>query len=431
MIHLLRHLFLTLLLIISFHGQTSHQQSDPEINSIDLSALRQIRENLNSLPPGPNFFSSWDFTSPDPCSSFAGVTCSYFAGGTGTTKRVTSLTLGTGTGLTGNLSPSISDLDELTQLVLFSGGIVTGQIPPQIGNLKNLRILSLSHNRFTGIIPAAIADLPNLHTLDLSNNILSGPVPSFTDNNQLKVLILSSNRLSGSLPEPLPNQIIHLDLQNNRFTGQLPWSLPVGIRYLSVSKNKLWGPLDNGLIESLSELVYLDLSMNRFSGSIPVSLFKPSISSMLLQRNNFSGWIPTKPVNNNPSSWPILTPPSSYGPGSIVDLSHNALSGELSNVLIGVETLFLNNNRFTGHIPEEYIDSMRRSSTRTLYLQHNYLSGFSSRKDLDLPLSVALCLSYNCMVPPKVGVVACPTSAGEEPSRPTTQCPVFNSNVVG
>ncbi|KAL9425647.1 hypothetical protein AB3S75_032585 [Citrus x aurantiifolia] len=402
-------LLLTLLLILRI-APPSQQQLDHKINAVDLAALAAIQSTLTDIP-GSNFFSTWNLTAPDPCSTFSGITCSL--------NRVSTLTLGTGlsgsSGLAGSLSPSISDLTELTQLVLFPG-LVTGPIPPQLSRLTSLRVISLTNNRLTGSIPGSFSSLRSLHTLDLSYNQLTGSVPpSLTSLPELKVLILASNSLSGELPT-VSAQLLHLDFKNNLLAGPLK-QLPSSLRYVSLSRNSLRGPL-NGLA-LLSELVYLDLSMNQFSGPIPAELFNPTLSSMFLQRNNLSGRVPSKLIGDPTTS-------ASYGGGSIVDLSHNFLTGELSPVLAGVESLFLNNNRLMGIVPWEYIKSVYEGTTRTLYLQHNYLSKFPLEPGTELPDTVSLCLSYNCMVPP-VGLASCPASAGVQLSRAASQCSVFNN----
>ncbi|CAK7351587.1 unnamed protein product [Dovyalis caffra] len=403
-------LFLFLLLLLVNACRPSRQQNQNKISSTDLAALAAIKDSLTDIP-GSNFFSTWDFTSPDPCSTFSGITCSL--------NRVNILTLGTGLsnspGLAGFLSPSLSNLTELTQIVLYPG-LVTGSIPPQLGQLSNLRVISLTNNRLKGSIPSSLSSLPNLHTLDLSYNQLTGSIPAglFTELAQLKVMILASNQLSGELPRMVSADILHLDLKDNRLTGTLPLRLPSTIRYLSASKNMMGGPL-NGL-QSLSELVFLDLSMNQFSGPIPASLLRPTLSSLFLQRNNLSGGVPS------PSTSSTLM----YGEGSIVDLSHNFLTGELSPVLAAVETLFLNNNHLTGRVPEEYVKSVYGGSTKTLYLQHNYITWFPLESGLALPDTLSLCLTYNCMVPTSVGLMGCPVSAGGQQARPESQCVVFN-----
>lgn len=401
---------------VLFHAAPSFQL---QLNTLDIAALLAIKNTLTDVP-GTHFFSTWDFASPRPCSAFAGVICSLDDSSPNPTLRVTSLILGTGLsdspGLAGSLSASLSNLTQLTQLVLYAG-LVTGPIPPQLGNLINLRVLSLTNNRLTGPIPASLSSLHNLHNLDLSFNQLSGSIPpGIAHLDQLKVLILASNMLSGELPKfPASQELFHIDVKRNKIWGRLPSSMPVSVRYLSVSENRMWGPI-NGL-ESLSELVYLDLSMNQFSGPIPKSLFHSRLNSMLLQRNNFSGGVPTDASS------------TSYAQGSIVDLSHNLLTGELSPILAGVETLFLNNNRLIGRVPDEYVNSISRGDTKTLYLQHNYISDFPMQSGLALPDSVSLCLSYNCMVPP-VGLAACPASAGGQLSRPAYECSVYNNGTA-
>ncbi|XP_042478013.1 LRR receptor-like serine/threonine-protein kinase ER1 [Macadamia integrifolia] len=406
-------LFLLLFFFLMYQQSLQQQQQQQQINAVDLAALHDIRNSLRDLPHS-DFFSTWDFAAPNPCSTFTGLLCSPDPSASASATpllRVTSLTLGTGlagsSGLMGSISPALSNLTALTQIILYAG-IVSGSIPPQLGTLKNLRVISLTNNRLSGPIPSSLSTLPNLHTLDLSGNQLGGPVPAgLTGLPSLRVLLLESNQLSGEFPN-VSTQLLHLDLKNNRFSGVLP-SLPSSLRYLSMSKNEMWGPLN--VLEPLSELVYLDLSMNWFSGSIPETLFRSTLSSLLLQRNNLSGGVPkTKAVDA-----------TSYGEGSTVDLSHNLLSGELSPVLAGVEILFLNSNRLIGIVPDEYVQSVLVGSMKTLYLQHNYLSGFPLESGSPLPDSASLCLSYNCMIPP-VRTMTCPANAGGLLSRPAYQC---------
>ncbi|KAE8732760.1 proteasome subunit alpha type-4-like [Hibiscus syriacus] len=403
---------LPLLLVLLLLFSVSSAVSSLKISAIDLAALSAIKDSLTDIP-GSRFFSTWDFASPDPCSSFTGVTCGF-------NGRVNILSLGTGLsdspGLAGSLSPALSNLTMLTQLILFPG-LVTGPIPPQLGQLTGLRVISLTNNRLTGPIPSSFSNLPFLHTLDLSSNHLSGFIPpGLTKLPSLKILVLSSNELTGELPLTVSARLLDLDLKKNKINGPLP-RLPSTVRYLSVSDNSMWGPLSS--LHSLSELVYLDISMNRFSGPVPASLFfnNPSLTSLFLQRNNLSGGLPSIKVDP--------TTVQSYGEVSIVDLSHNFITGEITALLAGVETLFLNNNRLIGSVPEEYVKSVYDGTTSTLYLQHNYLSGFPLPRGSTLPDTVSVCLSYNCMEAP-VGISACPASARREPSRPESQCSVFS-----
>ncbi|KAK7393793.1 hypothetical protein VNO78_22357 [Psophocarpus tetragonolobus] len=382
------------------------------MNQMDLNALLSIKNALTEVSAFKPFFSTWNLTAADPCSSFSGVTCFL--------HRVSILSLGTDSvQLAGSLPESISSLTELTQLIL-SPGIVTGPIPPQLGQLTKLRVISLPSNRLTGTIPSTLSSLRNLHTVDLSHNELTGSLPpTLTQLPQLKILILASNSLTATLPTTVSSPLLHLDLKDNQLTGPLPFSLPSSLRYLSLSHNLMWGPLPNGF-QTLTHLVFLDLSINRFSGPIPPQLFSlPALSNIFLQRNNFSGGLRPGPNSNSNSN-------SKFGPGSIVDLSHNALSGELSGVLEGVETLLLNNNRFLGRVPEVYVKSVCSGTTTTLYLQHNYLTGIPLQDGTVLPDTASLCFSYNCMVPPPTITITCPATAGADTARPQSQCSVFN-----
>ncbi|XP_076944030.1 uncharacterized protein LOC143614492 [Bidens hawaiensis] len=402
---------LTLILTLFLSIPPTTQQ---QLANTDLNALQQITYSLTDVNSG-RFFATWNFTSPEyACSTFAGITCSVI----GSQVRVTALYLGTGLssspGLAGTIPESVYQLTELTQLILYAG-IVTGFIPSEIGRrLKNLRVVSLTGNRLTGAIPASFSELQNLHTLDLSHNKLTGDIPpELASLPDLRVLILSHNNLVGEIPD-LSNEskLIHLDISKNNLTGMLPGSIPVTLRYMSLSSNALWGPVQ---YMTSSNLIYLDLSMNKFSGPIPGILFTSSVTSLFLQRNNFSGLLTSFSRSRS----------SAYGPGTTVDLSHNFLSGEIPDFLSTVETLFLNNNHFSGEVPAAYVSNVFAGMMRTLYLQHNYLTGFPGGNSMVLPDGAALCLSYNCMVPPAVGLMACPASAGGPVSRPFRQCGVF------
>nr|GEW73337.1 hypothetical protein [Tanacetum cinerariifolium] len=260
-VFIFRHIFLLLILLTL----TAHSHSQ-QISAIDLDALLHLTYTLTDVKPG-DYFSTWNFTSTENvCTSFNGVTCSII----NNEYRVTSLFLGTGLsdspGLAGTISDSIYNLTELTQLILYPG-IVTGFIPPEIGSkCSKLRVLSLTNNRLTGSIPDSLSDLQNLHTLDLSHNRLTGPVPPSLQ--KMKVMVLAYNRLAGKIPDfSGESEVMHLDLRNNMFSGSLPENMPLSVRYLSLSSNGLWGPVDSVRSENL---VYLDLSMNKFSGPVPV-----------------------------------------------------------------------------------------------------------------------------------------------------------------
>ncbi|XP_020097028.1 leucine-rich repeat receptor-like kinase protein THICK TASSEL DWARF1 [Ananas comosus] len=399
---LLRILLILHLCLLSQQQQQQQQQQADEASSlhpVDAAALLDIRRSLRDLA-GSDFFSTWDFSaSSGPCASFAGVVCSP-DDDSPPFLRVVVLTLGSG---------------------LADSPGLTGALPPSLGDLAGLRLLSLSGNLISGPVPPSLAGLPDLHTLDLGDNRLGGPIPApllLPSSPSLKVLILAGNGdLSGEIPpEFSASQLLHLDLSRNRLSGGIP-QLPSTLRYLSLSANSMSGPLDAAFSGAaaplLPDLSYLDLSSNAFAGPVPPALFAlPSLSSLFLQRNNLSGQLDVPPP-------PQGAPPP---PWAVVDLSHNALSGEVPGALAGAGSLYVNNNRLSGAVPEDVARSVFAGRMTTFYAQHNFLTAFPA-PPLPVPDSVALCLSYNCMpLPTPATAAGCPASAGPLPSRPPYQC---------
>ncbi|KAK4756490.1 hypothetical protein SAY87_006617 [Trapa incisa] len=367
------------------------------LDPTDFLALQSVRRSLQDLP-GSNFFTSWDFTA-DPC-NFAGVYCE--------SDKVIALNLGDpragSPGLTGRIDPAIGQLSSLAELTVVPGRIF-GPLPQTLYQMKSLRFLAISRNYISGGIPANLGLLRGLRTLDLSYNQLTGPIPrSIGTLPELSNLILSHNRLSGSIPPFISSSLTRLELKHNGLNGSLgPTTLPQSLQYLSLSWNHLDGPVDR-LLPRLDRLSYLDLSKNRFTGLIPCRIFTFSITNLQLQRNLFSG--PVQPADQ-------VTIPA-------VDLSYNRLSGPLSAMLSTVQNLYLNNNQFSGEVPASFVDRLLAASIQTLYLQHNFLTGIQISPAADIPLSSSLCLQYNCMVPPVQA--PCPLKAGEQKTRPTSQC---------
>lgn len=367
------------------------------LDPMDFLALQSIRKALEDTP-GSNYFASWDFTA-DPC-NFAGVYCDG--------DKVIALNLGDpragSPGLTGRLDPAIGKLSALAEFTVVPGRIF-GSLPHTLSQLKNLRFLAVSRNFISGDIPATLGQLRELRTLDFSYNQLAGSIPrSIGSLPALSNVMLCHNHLSGSVPPFLSQTLTRLDLKHNDLSGSL-WatSLPPSLQYLSLSWNRLNGPVDR-LLTRLNRLNYLDLSLNQFTGTIPSNIFTFPITNLQLQRNLFSG--PVRP----------------FGQVSIttVDLSHNSLSGPVSPMFSTVQNLYLNNNRFTGHVPASFVDRLLAASIQILYLQHNFLTGIEINPTAEIPLSSSLCLQYNCMVPPVQ--TPCPLKAGKQKIRPTAQC---------
>lgn len=68
---------------------------------------------------------------------------------------------------------------------------------------------------------------------------------------------------------------------------------------------------------------------------------------------------------------------------------------------------------------QEFVTSLEASTLQSLYLQNNYLSNFGDLGTATIPPTVAVCVQYNCKLPPPQSI--CPESQGFV-ARPLTEC---------
>ncbi|CAI9282886.1 unnamed protein product [Lactuca saligna] len=116
--------------------------------------------------------------------------------------------------------------------------------------------------------------LDQLRVLSLRNNSLSGVIPDLSPLTNLKTLFLDHNAFSGTFPLPLVS--LHR------------------LRSLDLARNSLAGPLPIEL-NSLDRLTYLRLEWNRFNGSLP-PLNITTLEVFNVSGNNLTGSIPVTPA---------------------------------------------------------------------------------------------------------------------------------------
>ncbi|XP_042013298.1 receptor-like protein Cf-9 homolog [Salvia splendens] len=181
---------------------------------------------------------------------------------------------------------------------------------------------------------------------------------------QLRVLILKSNKLNGTMLEPSKTEhpfpkLQVLDISRNVFVGSLPdryiknfeGMIDAKDNLTRVGKDELQTFLDlrvilKGLDQGLSRLLdtftMIDLSSNRFSGNIPVSIGNlNSLRYLNLSSNTLTGEIPVSLGNIS-----IL---------ESLDLSWNRFSGKFPSDLTGLtflSKLNLSMNNLVGQIPQ-------------------------------------------------------------------------------
>ncbi|KAL9238310.1 hypothetical protein vseg_012746 [Gypsophila vaccaria] len=149
-----------------------------------------------------------------------------------------------GTKITGPIPGFFAQLTHLVQLDLSSNKL-TGPIPNFLGRFKSLTYLDLSSNGFVGPVPTALTYLINLDYLQLKSNKLSGPIPNFLAQlKNLNTIDFSSNLLTGPIPSYLGHmpRLTTLELSNNLLTGQIPKTLAGNeLMMVGLSHNKLTG----------------------------------------------------------------------------------------------------------------------------------------------------------------------------------------------
>ena len=75
--------------------------------------------------------------------------------------------------------------------------------PPLVVGNDNLRLLNLNNNDLTGSIPVELGDMDSLTHLWLRDNSLSGGIPQELEDLNLTALHLSGNSFSGCIPSGL------------------------------------------------------------------------------------------------------------------------------------------------------------------------------------------------------------------------------------
>lgn len=144
----------------------------------------------------------------------------------------------------------------------------------QCARLRVHRLVLQNLNLSGSFAPNTLTNLDQLRVLSLQNNSLTGPIPDLSQLINLKSLFLNHNSFSGSFPPSLLSlhRLKTLDLSNNILTGLIPMALT-----------------------NLDRLYYLRLELNRLNGSIP-PLNQSSLKIFNISHNNLTGPIPVTPT---------------------------------------------------------------------------------------------------------------------------------------
>eukprot|EP00268_Persea_americana_P049116 TRINITY_DN5237_c0_g4_i1.p1 TRINITY_DN5237_c0_g4~~TRINITY_DN5237_c0_g4_i1.p1 ORF type:complete len:1135 (+),score=178.94 TRINITY_DN5237_c0_g4_i1:74-3406(+) len=300
--------------------------------------------------------------------------------------------------ISGEIPPSICNASFL-QILDLSNNSLSGLIPECLGKMgSSLQVLNLGKNNLTGTIPQMFVDECGLKTLNLNGNQLEGSMPrSLANCLQLEVVNLGNNRISDSFPSWLGSllQLRVLILRSNKLYGSIGEQEDVQdfqqLQIIDLSSNGLTGNLPLNRLERLKGMTadmdeeqsklrhqtlkfgFLELNPLYYQETITVTIkglemeFRKILTvftSMDLSNNNFQGEIP-KEIGNLKSLYMLNMSHNKFiGPipltfGNLLqleslDLSVNQLSGEIPEELTALTFLsFLNlsENNFVGHIP--------------------------------------------------------------------------------
>ncbi|GLJ41951.1 hypothetical protein SUGI_0868540 [Cryptomeria japonica] len=229
--------------------------------------------------------------------------------------------------LSGGVPHSMCRVENDLKILDLSDNRLKDVIPADLGRCSSLKIFNLAQNDLYGEMPEQMGNLNQLETLNLNGNNLHGAIPKSLE--MLHAMINQSQSfetrsLKGSLglwtgadtyiydgvlfvdqitlwikgtPRPYPkiwSSFKVMDLSHNKLSGSIPQAMGLlqGLVALNISNNNISGSIPESMGQMVN-LQSLDLSINMLSGKIPQELVSLTFLSVLnLSENMLSGLIP-------------------------------------------------------------------------------------------------------------------------------------------
>ncbi|VAI50118.1 unnamed protein product [Triticum turgidum subsp. durum] len=204
---------------------------------------------------------------------------------------------------------------------------------------------------------------------------------------------MKNNSLMGTIPDTIGNctSFQVLDLSYNHLTGEIPFNIGfLQVATLSLQRNNFSGPIPT-VIGLMQALAVLDLSLNQLSGPIPSILGNLTYTEKLdLNDNKLTGLIPPElgkltalyDVNLANNELEGMIPGNISSCTSLVSFNAygNKLNGTIPRSLHKLQSmtyLNLSSNYLNGAIPTELA---RMINLDVLDLSYNHINGFIPRE---------------------------------------------------
>ncbi|CAI8597866.1 unnamed protein product [Vicia faba] len=271
-----------------------------------------------------------------------------------------------------NIFPSTKHVSFTKSLVTLdlSANYFDSELPAWLfdrGGDMNIMHIDLSLNFLQGQIPKSLLSYSKLESLRLSYNELNGSIPGWLGQHQnLKYLSLVDNLFHGSIPSSLGNlsSLVDLGISSEFLTGNIPTSIGklFNLKSLFIGGNSLSGVLSEKHFSKLSNLetLFLDatFSFDLDSKWIPPFQLNGLILSHTILGPKFPAWIHTQRSleylefpNSRVSSVDGDTFWRFVANITEINMSHNNISADLSNVTLNSEIIFMNDNNLGGGLP--------------------------------------------------------------------------------
>lgn len=283
------------------------------------------------------------------------------------------------------------------EFMYLSNNLFSGTIPDQFFEFQKLSVLALDDNILTGKTDVIWNSMPSLEYLYLEDNGFTGTLPASlllsNFNSALVTLDISSNRLTGALPNDVfqLKRLEILDMHDNRFDSNIPGNIPENsdrLKFVALHSNKLNGTIPS-TIANLQRLSHLDVTNNRLTGTIPKEMERQSdtLTYLFLGANDYQeGTIPSLvyaltnlrelSLKSSKRTGPIAGVIGALDSMLVLDLDDNRLTGSIPNeigMLTNLQFLLLNRNQLSLQVPGDSLAQLDK--LRFLLLDNNHMFG--------------------------------------------------------